>query len=646
MVDTLSKKNRYFIISILLILFTYLLRMWGLISTSLWYDEVFVLTHAQEGPLAAVLGLLKEDNAIPVHGLLAALWLKFAGSGEFPARYLSALLGTVTAPLILRLSGALNREKNGGYWSAVAYATLPIFVYYTQEVRMYALAVPLSAAFAWMGIRLCRTGRNTILYPIVGILMLATHIYTGLLWAVFLIWGFIHVISNQPGQRTQGHFRIWLRSNFWLALGSLPVAIWAIWRLNVDATATSTIPFGVIRWIPVTFGIGQYMSSAWAMGFTMTTILSICIGLVILVYYRDFDTILWIVLSLVLPLVLLFFATLVKAKWSDRYLLPSFGLGLVTSVGVGWELLWNSSNLNRNALLTWGLRIVIIGLVTFWLAGSLQAIFHQAEGTRAFGIQDEWHPRPDFRGVAEYINAHDASDDVVVVIAGYAAHTLNYYYSGQAKLIGLPMNTQVLNTNQIIDLNALQVLETETQDYNKLWLVLWQQHLSDPINLIESILVASCNRLPVNASFTNIGVLRFDLADCRPLDQAMEPAVLLNLAFNAPIILKGYDINKQNELLEISLWWESTDLLDENYSVFVHLVNGKGKIISQHDHIAGANAYPTNQWQAGTYLRNRFFLEAPGDNGEAYMLHIGLYTDEHRLGLKNGQDSIVIKIDE
>lgn len=642
----LPKKNVYLFASIGLITVAFIMRLWGLTSTSLWYDEVFVLTHAQQGPLMAVSGMLKEDNALPLHGLLTALWVTFAGSGEFSARYLSLLLGTVTTPLVMRLSGELTRTRYSGYGSGLAYATLPIFVYYTQEVRMYALAIPLATTFAWLAIRLYRKGKNALLTIVVGMLMLSAHIYTGLMWAVCLVWGLIGMAIKKPVETFRGQNLTWLRANGFLILGSLPIAGWAIWRVNTDATATSAISMDVIKWIPVAFGIGQYSPTPWAEIFIVTIVLSLCAGFITLISHRYYDSVVWIVLSLALPISLLFIATLVKAKWSERYLLPSFGLGLVTGVGLGWEMPgYSYKRLTQHPLRIKNLSIVSLCLLALWLAGSLPAVKRQTEGTYALVLRDEWHPRPDFRGVAQYIEAHDTPEDAIVVVAGYAAHTLAYYYKGPALLTGLPVNTRLLNTKQSLDLNALQVLEQETRGYSTLWLVLWQQHLADPTNLIESNLVASCKRMPVNDNFTNIGVLRFDLTSCRPLDQAMAPPVPLTVDFTAPIQLNGYEIQKRHGLWEVDLWWKSLGILDENYTVFVHLVNSTGEIIAQHDHIAGSDAYPTSQWREGTYLRNRFFLEVPGDACAGCVIHIGLYTGEYRLALKDGQDTIVLEID-
>ena len=207
------------------------------------------------------------------------------------------------------------------------------------------------------------------------------------------------------------------------------------------------------------------------------------------------------------------------------------------------------------------------------------------------------------------------------------------------------LDTRILNTRQSLDLNSLHALEQETHNADTLWLILWQNHLTDPTSLIESMLVASCKRLPVSEIFTNVGVLRFDLTDCRPLDQITTPPIPLHVKFRTPIQLNGYDLQKSPNLWEVDLWWETTGPIEETYTVFVHLIDATGQIVAQHDHIAGADAYPTSQWHTGTALRDRFFLEVPGDGCDACSLHVGLYTDKQRVDLENGQDTIIIAID-
>jgi hypothetical protein len=649
--------------SVISILLVFVVRLWGLTAASIWYDEAFMLAHVREGIIPGVLGLFREDNALPLYGLLLAIWVQLVGDGEFAVRYLSVLLVTAGAPFVLKLSQAISTRRPRpstrnapltGLGSVIAYATLPILVYYSQEVRMYALAIPLSAAFAWLGWRLATERRGEVAYVILGILMLMAHLYTALMWAAIGLWGVLTTGLDLPrmeGQRCQPH-RLWMRTNIILGLLALPVVAWAYWRLQTDATAVITIPIETLRWLPLLFGVGQYLSAPWPMVFAIITGLTILVAVVGCLVARQGASALWLLITLTLPVTLLLSMTLVKAKWSERYLLPSWGIAVVVALGTGWESLLGGApfrhHIQRHPLhsqrLARTLRSSGALLMLIWVILVMPALAYQAEGTHAVAIKDEWHPRPDFRGVARYIEDHNSASDVIVVIGGYATSTLEYYYRGPAKLFGLPANTRILDTRNVVDLDTLSVLEHEVGAATGLWLVLWQEHLADPTNLVQSVLVQKCGRQPVYGSFINVGLLHFDVQDCRPLDQLAIPAVRLVQSFSVPIDLEGYDLIRSDNLLEVRLWWHSSGLLTENYTVFVHLVEPDGTIMSQHDNIAGADTYPTSMWQEGTRLRNRFFLKLPDTLSPNSYLKIGLYTPAGRVLLKDGSDTVTLDL--
>jgi hypothetical protein len=634
-------------LGVVVILFAYGLRLWRLNATSLWYDETFVLHYARQGIGPALTGFLRDDNAIPLHGLLVALWGQVAGWSEFAARYLSVLLGTLATPLVYRVARTLEGRRTSGYGSAVAYATLPIFVYYSQEVRMYALAIPLAAAYMWAGWRLVArpSYRIAVAYVILGWLMLLAHLYTALMWGFIGIWGTVILFSGLTPVGTDQKWRWvdswrrstrWLAANLALALLAFPVVLWALWRARADATAVSAIPADVLRWIPLLFGVGQYMHSPWPALFAAVTATVILVALILAARERRWRTLLWYGLGLTLPLALLFMTTLVKAKWSERYLLPSWGLALVLSAGNGAELL-----LVRPPSIPWQRWLqgaIAVLLIALWLVPGLVALARQAEGSWAVALRDEWHPRPDFRGASAYIEAHGRPQDAIVVVGGYAVSNLQFYYDGPAHVFGLPFARQILDTTEVVDLHALDILEREVGGRERIWLVLWQDHLADPTSLVQSVLVEQCRRLPVDALFTNVGVLLFDISDCRPLNRLALPALPLEASFQAPIRLLGYNLLRSGSTWEIHLWWESTGAHAEDYTVFVHLVGPDGTLVAQHDHIAGADVYPTRAWQAGTRLRNRFFLDVPDGACSECVFRVGLYTDEHRLPLYEGRD--------
>ncbi len=668
----------------LIVLLTLALRLWGLNATSLWYDETFMLYHAQQGPRAAVLGLLQEDNALPLHGLLLSCWIEVAGNSEFSVRYLSVLLTTLGAPLVIQLGRSLTHRRTTGLGGALAYATLPIFVYYSQEVRMYALAIPLTAGFLWSGWRLVsrcgepdsvqstsRRRRDAVAYVLLGLLMLSSHLYTGLAWLTTAMWGALSPLltggpaTARPGGKPRlrrGIAGTWWHTNIALALLALPIAGWALWRLRVDATAVSAIPAEALRFLPIIYGVGQYLAQPWNALFVVVAIASLCVTLMGCFSARTPHRTsrrlagIWFLLTLTLPIVTLFLMTAIKAKWSERYLLPSWGVALVVAVGTGWELLLRRGTPISRPRLATALRGSGLLLISVWVALVTPALVRQSEGTWALAIQDEWHPKPDFRGVARHIEAHGGADDAIVVVGGYATSAVDYYYQGEAHLFGVPYDKRVLDTLDVVDLHDLEVLEREAGSHRRLWLVLWQHHLADPTNLIQSVLIERCRRLPVDEGFVNVYLLLFDLETCRPLDRLAEPATVLETAFEAPIVLEGYHLIKTETLWEVDLWWRTTGPLDVDYTVFVHLVGPDETIIAQHDHIAGADAYATSRWRVGTRLRDRFFLYVSESNPrmtddlmapgfcEDCTLRIGLYTPEGRLPLQDGREVLTIPI--
>jgi hypothetical protein len=692
-----------------------------------------------------------------------AIWIKAAGHSEFSARYLSVLLGLIGVPIVMQLGRALSRGRRQaggrttGLGGALAYATLPIFVYYSQEVRMYALAVPLTAGFLWAGWRLvtacclpapcsgasrrprATARREAIAYVTLGLLMLTSHLYTGLAWLTTAVWGTLSLLISRTDARnpdgacptidpkdracvtkmdrtrptapdrsrscpeqTRGRIRLgyrlhragarqaagaWVYANLALAILALPIAVWALWRMRIDATAVSAIPAEALRFLPIIFGVGQYLEQPWSTLFVVVTIVSVSftlatlLGLERLRSHNPESAIqnpksagAWFLLTLTLPVVVLFLMTTLKAKWSERYLLPSWGIAIVVAVGTGWELLLQptagprlpallgspASGVSargqlRHARLSILRRGTGLLLLVAWLALVMPALARQSAGTWAIAIQDEWHPKPDFRGVARFIEAHGGPDDAIAVVGGYAASAVSYYYHGEAHLFGLPYGQRVLDTRQAVDLHDLEVLQREAGAHQRLWLVLWQHHLADPTNLIQSILVEHCRRLPIDVGFVNVNLLLFDLETCRPLDRLAEPEVALTpvrwreAPSQSSIALEGYQVTKTEALWEVSLWWRTTGTLDADYTVFVHLVGPDETIIAQHDHIAGADAYPTSRWRVGTRLRDRFFLDVPEDLRapdfcEDCSLRIGLYTPEGRLRLLTGSETLMLPI--
>ncbi|MBI2886149.1 MAG: glycosyltransferase family 39 protein [Chloroflexi bacterium] len=118
------------------VLLAFLLRMVNLGGQSLWYDEAFSLLLARQ-PLGEIPGRTALDTMPPLFYWLLHLW----GVGppvDFYPRFLSVLAGVLSVALVWAVA---QRLSDGPVAAAAALYTAvsPYHLYYSQEVRMYAL---------------------------------------------------------------------------------------------------------------------------------------------------------------------------------------------------------------------------------------------------------------------------------------------------------------------------------------------------------------------------------------------------------------------------------------------------------------------------------------------------------------------------
>jgi hypothetical protein len=103
--------------------------------------------------------------------------------------------------------------------------------------------------------------------------------------------------------------------------------------------------------------------------------------------------------------------------------------------------------------------------------------------------------------------------------------------------------------------------------------------------------------------------------------------------------LTGYDLQEipraPGTSLQVALHWHVLETPDRNYHAFVHLVDGEGSIVAQHDGIPGEGEQPTFGWLPGEYVIDKHWLTLPANLAEGvYFLGVGLYDPRtaQRLG--------------
>ena len=92
------------------------------------------------------------------------------------------------------------------------------------------------------------------------------------------------------------------------------------------------------------------------------------------------------------------------------------------------------------------------------------------------------------------------------------------------------------------------------------------------------------------------------------------------------------------QLFFVDLFWEGVGRLDENYSVFVRLLDKEGAVIAAKDTYPGLGLLPTRDWPEGKLVRDRYPLTIPpefGDVPQVAEIRAGLFDvrSETRAGL-------------
>jgi mannosyltransferase len=153
---------------------------------SFWYDEAFTPLHVLHPSLIATLEAVpRTENSPPLWYLLEWFDYRLFGSGTYALRLPSAIFGTALVPVAWAIGRELA-DRAAAIACAALIAVGPLFVWYSQEARVYALFA-LTAGIATLAFaRVLRepSGRRFALFALAGALCLLTHYF-----AVFILGG-------------------------------------------------------------------------------------------------------------------------------------------------------------------------------------------------------------------------------------------------------------------------------------------------------------------------------------------------------------------------------------------------------------------------------------------------------------------------
>jgi 4-amino-4-deoxy-L-arabinose transferase-like glycosyltransferase len=113
-------------------------------------------------------------------------------------------------------------------------------------------------------------------------------------------------------------------------------------------------------------------------------------------------------------------------------------------------------------------------------------------------------------------------------------------------------------------------------------------------------------------------------------EPALAPTARASVSLGDKVGLAGHDVPagawQPGDVVPLTLFWKQLTTLEKDYTVFVHLLDGSGKVVAQNDSAPAGGSRPTSGWNGGEEIVDRHGLLLPDDlpPGE-YVLSVGMY---------------------
>ncbi|MGI6022583.1 MAG: glycosyltransferase family 39 protein [Methanoculleus sp.] len=394
------KTSRYLQILIGLTVIGLLLRFYNLGWNSLWLDEASTLGFARQSFLGIWESTAGGEFNPPLFYWLEHGMLLF-GESEFVLRFLPALLGALTIPVVY-LIGEEFRDRNVGIIAAALLTFSPFHIYYSQEARAYAPMLFFFSLALLFYLRANRSNelRSWILFGAFSAIAFWMHFYAIVPIAVLILHALVTSADTIRSDLRNARSLAFAITAF--VVVSLPLLIVTI---NLFLVRTSSAPTFGIQGLDVIYQT-LYQVSGFS---SLTLILFVILFLLGTAYTwrEDRDGALLLIFMMVLPLV----ASIILSSRMPMipryliYLLPIYFIGIASSYTALSSLIQDR-------------RVVYVAIAVVFLIS-----------TPFFTTYYVTPQKNDWRGFSAELSGVTGEGDLIIVLPPYMTQPLDYYYS-------------------------------------------------------------------------------------------------------------------------------------------------------------------------------------------------------------------------